>query len=120
LDEDRTSPSLLEHLNAPQLDSSSENSDISGTVTTQLTNISNTGEKSDHAVRTTQLIRNEFISNRFMEAGSGAASGISRVSDAGRRGKLIMRKFVRTMSVSSFDKQKHGMKSVAPDVITLE
>jgi len=123
LDEDRTSPSLLEHLNASQLDSSSENSEISGTVTTQLTNISNTGEKSDHAVRTTQLIRNEFISNRFMvpqmEAGSGA-SGFSHVSDTGRRGKLVMRKFVRTMSVSSFDKQKHGMKSVPPDVITLE
>lgn len=123
LDEDRTS-SLLQHLNASQLDSSSENSEISGTVTTQLTNISNTGEKSDHTVRTTQPIRNGFISNRFMvtqmEAGSGAVSGISRVSDTGRRGKLIMRKFVRTSSVSSFDKQKHGMKSVPPDVITLE
>jgi hypothetical protein len=124
LDEDRTSPSLLEHLNASQLDSISENSEISGRVTTQLTNVNNTREKSDHAEHTTHLIRNEFISNKFMvtqmEAGSGAVSGISRVSDTGKRGKLIMRKFVRTMSVSSFDKQKHGMKSVSPDVITLE
>jgi hypothetical protein len=55
-----------------------------------------------------------------VEADSGAVSGISGVSDTGKRGKLIMRKFVRTMSVSPFDKQKHGMKSVPPDVITLE
>lgn len=124
LDEDRTSPSLLEHLNASPLGSISENSEISGTVTTQLTNITNNGGKSDHAVHTTQLTRNEFISNKFMvtqmEAGSSAVSGVSGVSDTGKRGKLIMRKFVRTMSVSSFDKQKHGMKSVPPDVITLE
>jgi len=124
LDEDRTSPSLLEHLNTSQLDYISEDSDFSGTVTPQLTNINNNGEKSDHSVHTTQLIRNDFISNKCvvtqMEAGSGAVSGISRVSDTGKRGKLVMRKFVRTMSVSSFDKQKHGMKSVPPDVITLE
>jgi len=124
LDEDRTSPSLLEHLNASQLDSIPEDSEISGTVTTQLTNINNNREKSDHGVHRTQPTRNEFISNKFtvsqMEAGSGAVSGISGVSDTGKRGKLIMRKFVRTMSVSSFDKQKHGMKSVPPDVITLE
>ena len=123
-DEDRTSPSLLEHLNASQLDSISENSEISGTVTTQLTNINNDGEKSDHGVHTTQPTRNELVSNKFMvtqvQAGSGAVSGISGVSDTGKRGKLVMRKFVRTMSVSSFDKQKHGMKSVPPDVITLE
>lgn len=124
LDEGRMSPSLLEHLNTSQLDSVSEDSEISGTVTTQLTNVNNNGEKSDHTVHTTQLIRNEFTSNKFMvtqvEADSGAVSGISGVSDTGKRGKLIMRKFVRTMSVSPFDKQKHGMKSVPPDVITLE
>jgi len=124
LDEDRMSPSLLEHLNASQVDSISENSEISGTVTTQLTNINNNREKSDHALQTTQLRRNEFISNKFMvtqmEARSGAVSGISGVSDTGKRGKLVMRKFVRTMSVSSFDKRKHDMKSVPPDVITLE
>lgn len=123
LDDDRTSPSLLEHLNASQLDSISENSDISGTATTQLTNISN-GEKSDLTVHTTQVTRNELISNKFMftqmEAGSGSVSVISGMSDSGKRGKVTMRKFVRTMAVSSFDKQKRGMKSGSPDVITLE
>lgn len=124
LDEDRASPSLLEHLNASQLDSISENSDISSTVTTQLTNISNNGEKSDHTVHTTQLIRTELIRKKFvvtkMEVGSGATSRISSTGDVDKRGKLIMRKFVRKRSVSSFDKQKHGMKSAPPDVITLE
>lgn len=119
LDEDRTSPSLLEHVNASQLDSFSENSEIPGTVTTQLTNINNNGEKSNHSVHTTQLTRSKFMVTQ-MEVGSDAVSGISGVSDTGKRGKLIMRKFVRTMAGSSFDKQKHGMKSVPPDVITLE
>jgi hypothetical protein len=124
LDEDRTSPSLLEHLTASQLDSISENSEISGIVNTQLTNINNNGEKSDHAVHTTQLTRNELISSENMvtqiEAGSSTMFGISGMSDAGKRGKLIMRKFVRKVSVSSCNQQKHGTKSVPPDVITLE
>jgi hypothetical protein len=124
MDEDRASPSLLEHLTASQLDSVSEHLDICGTVTTQLMNINNNGEKSDHAVHTSGLTRNEFVSKKFvvtrMEVGSSATPRISSTSDTDKRGKLIMRKFVRKMSLSSFDKQKHGMKSVPPDVITLE
>lgn len=123
LDEDRKSPSLLEHLNDPQLVSVSENSDISGTVVTQLTNTNNK-EKSEHTVHTTQLTTNEFVSKKFtvtkMEVGSDATSRLGNVSSADKRRKIIVRKFVRKTSVSVFNKQKHGTKSVPLDVITLE
>jgi hypothetical protein len=70
-DGDTASPSLLTHLNTSELDSSVENSDSSGTIIMQPTNVNMNGEKSksesnsDFTVHTT-LTKNEFVSSKFV------------------------------------------------------
>jgi hypothetical protein len=127
-DEDRASPSLLMHQNTCELDSSVENSDGSGTIIMQPTDVNINGEKSksknnsDLTVRTT-LTKNEFISSKFVVTKMEVTSDVDSRVACNKPHKMIrpLRKFVRKIGISSFGKQENGsIKSVPPDVITLE
>jgi hypothetical protein len=127
-DGDRASPSLLMHLNTSELDSNVENSDSSGTIIMQPTHVNINGVKSksksnsDITVHTT-LTRNEFISREFVVTKMEVKSDTTSVVACNKPDKIIrpLRKFVRKIGIPSFGKQEHGsIKSVPPDVITLE
>lgn len=127
-DGDRASPSLLMQRNTSELDSSVENSDSSGTIIVRPTNLNVNGVKSksksnsDLTVCTT-LTSNEFISSKFVVTKMEVKSDTESRVTSNKPGKMIRppRKFVRKLGISSFGKQEHGsIKSVPPDVITLE
>jgi hypothetical protein len=127
-DEDRASPSLLRHLNASKLDCIAEDSDSSGTVVSQpanVTGVESKGKNNSNLNVHTTLTRNNFISDKFivtqMEMKSDANSRVSNTNAGDSEVKPRMRKFIRKVTISSLDKQKHtSMKSLTPDVITLE
>jgi hypothetical protein len=127
-DEDRASPSLLMNQNTSELDSSVENSDNSGTIIMQPTNVNINGVKSksksnsDLAVHTTPT-RNELIGSKFVVTKMEVKSEPDSRVACNKSDKMIkpLRKFVRKLGISSFGKQEHAnIKSVPPDVITIE
>lgn len=127
-DGDRISPSLLMYQNTYELDSSVENSDNSGTVIMQPTDVNINGVKSesesnsDPTVHTTPA-RNELISSKFVVTKMEVKSDQDSRVACNKSGKMIrpLRKFVRKIGISSLGKQENAnIKSVPPDVITLE
>jgi hypothetical protein len=122
------SPSLLMHRETSELASSEENSDSSGTVIVQPTNVNINGVKSkrtnnsDFSVDTT-LTKNEFSSSKFVVTKVEVKTGTDSRVACNKSGRMIRppRKFVRKLGNSSDGKQEDAsMKSVPPDVITLE
>jgi hypothetical protein len=124
---DQKSPSLL-CLDTCGLESTEENSDSSDTVITKPTNINfdrnklNGKHNSDISMHSAAT-RNEFISKFVvtkMEVESDTCSRIDDSNETDGKVKPRVRKFVRKVG-SQFNKRKHAsVKSIPPDVITLE